>query len=170
MEEKLPIRKQNRLKNYDYSQSGAYFITICTKDRQNLFWKPGHTVTVGEDSILPHDKEVLSAYGKTAEEAILTLPVHYPCIQVLKYVVMPNHIYLVLYIPYEGGRIISSPTSILVAVGQMKRWVSKKIGIPVWQRSFHDHVIRDRADYDKIAEYIDKNPVTWQYDCFYNEK
>ena len=169
MEEKLPKRKQNRLKNYDYGQSGAYFVTICTKERKNLFWEENPPDTVGEDIILPQGGAKLSAYGKMADEAIGMLNAHYPLIEVLKYVIMPNHIHLILFIPYDSGRIISSPTSVLVAVGQMKRWVSKKAGIPIWQRSFHDHVIRDRADYDKIADYIDKNPLTWQYDCFYGE-
>jgi REP element-mobilizing transposase RayT len=65
---------------------------------------------------------------------------------------------------------ISSPTSILTAVGQMKRYVSKKIGATIWQRSFHDHIIRDKNDYEKIAKYICENPVKWQYDCFYTEE
>jgi hypothetical protein len=64
----------------------------------------------------------------------------------------------------------SSPTnkgSVLTAVGQMKRHVSKVIGKPIWQKSFHDHVIRDRQDYEQIAKYIYENPIRWQYDCFY---
>jgi REP element-mobilizing transposase RayT len=65
---------------------------------------------------------------------------------------------------------ISSPTSILTAVGQMKRCVSKKAGTAIWQRSFHDHVIRDKNDYEKIAKYIYENPIKWQYDCFYTEE
>ena len=70
----------------------------------------------------------------------------------------------------SGGRMISSPTnkgSVLTAVGQMKRHVSKAIGKPIWQKSFHDHVIRDRHDYEQIAKYIYENPIRWQYDCFY---
>ena len=65
---------------------------------------------------------------------------------------------------------ISSPTSIWTAVGQTKRYVSKKVGAAIWQRSFYDHVIRDNNDYEKIAKYIYENPVKWQYDCFYTEK
>ena len=65
---------------------------------------------------------------------------------------------------------LSSPTArgdIITAVGQMKRHVSKKVGFPIWQKSFHDHIIRNREDYEKIAKYIYENPIRWQYDCFY---
>lgn len=85
---------------------------------------------------------------------------------------MPNHVHLILFLPDTGGRMISSPTnkgSIVTAIGQMKRQVSKTIGTPIWQRSFHDHIIRNREDYEKIAKYIYENPIRWQYDCFYVE-
>ena len=47
--------------------------------------------------------------------------------------------------------------------------VSKETGMPIWQRSFHDHIIRDRRDYEEISQYIQKNPSTWRNDCFYTE-
>lgn len=166
----LPKRKQNRLKDYDYSSNGVYFITICTKDRKNIFWDKRQPDFVGEDSILPPEKVRLSTYGKIAEEAIKAIPEHYTHIELLQYVIMPNHIHVILFIPYDSGRILSSPTSILIAVGQMKRSISKKIGEAIWQKSFHDHVIRDHNDYEKIAKYINENPVRWQYDCFYSEE
>ena len=167
---KLPVRKRNRLKDYDYSSNGAYFITICTKDRKNIFWDKEQPDFVGEDIILPPDSIRLSPYGKIAEEAINTIPEHYPHIELLQYVVMPNHVHMILFIPYDSGRMISSPTSILTVVGQMKRTVSKKIGVKIWQRSFHDHIIRDKNDYEKIVKYIYENPIKWQYDCFYTEE
>ena len=72
-EKDLPKRKNNRLKNYDYSSSGAYFITICTKDRKILFWnKPqlDFASFVGEEGDLPPSNTYLSAYGKIAQQAI----------------------------------------------------------------------------------------------------
>ena len=78
-----------------------------------------------------------------------------------------------LPIPYDGGRLIASPTntaSISTVVGQMKRSVSKKIGVAILQRSFHDHIIRDRRDYEEISRYICENPARWQDDCFYTEE
>lgn len=92
------------------------------------------------------------------------------------YVIMPNHIHLLISILNEEGRGNPSPTTVVDAIAWLKYEITKEINIKrenkekIFQRSFHDHVIRDRADYDKIAKYIDKNPVTWQYDCFYNEK
>ena len=80
---KLPKRKPNRLSWYDYSAPGAYFITICTKNRQNMFWED-----VGASIARPQ----LSGWGKIAETAILKIPQHYPAISVDHYAVMPNHI------------------------------------------------------------------------------
>ena len=166
MENNLPKRKRNRLENYDYSSSGAYFITVCTKDRKNIFWEKSSTVCVGEDIILPPE---LSFYGKITESAIKSIPQYYPNIELLQYVVMPNHIHMILFLVYDSGRIISSPTPVSTVVGQMKRYVSKKIGKSIWQRSFHDHIIRDGKDYEKISKYIFENPKNWIYDCFYKD-
>ncbi len=168
IEKTLPIRKRNRLKNYDYSSCGAYFITVCTKDRKNIL-----STIVGEDSILPPDGVKLSPYGKIAETAIKDISGHYPHIELLQYVIMPNQIHLVLFITSVSGRLISSPTekraSIITAVGQMKRQVSKNIGVSIWQRSFHDHVIRNHDDYLEICKYICENPIRWRFDKLYNE-
>ncbi len=168
MRKELPQRKRNRLENYDYSTSGAYFLTICTKDKKCLFWKNNTANCVGEDTILQPDNIKLSVYGKIVENAILDIPNHYSEIRVMDYVVMPNHIHIVLFIPYDDGRIISSPT-VSTVVGQMKRAVTKQIGEKIWQRSFHDHVIRGKKDYEKIASYTRENPMKWQFDCFYKE-
>ena len=172
--EQLPERKRNRLQHYDYSSCGAYFITICTKDRKNIFWDMKQPNIVGEAISLPPSPK-LSSYGQIAEDAIQAIPKHYLRVEVDRYVIMPNHIHLILLIPYDGGRLIASPTddtkpTISTIVGQMKRYVSKEIGMSVWQRSFHDHVIRNRDDYDEICKYIYENPQKWKYDCFYTEE
>ena len=73
---------------------------------------------------------------------------------------------MILRISYEGGQMRSAPT-ISSVVGQTKRRISKQVGASVWQRSFHDHVIRGREDYLKIAKYIEQNPFIWELDCFY---
>ena len=170
----LPERKRNRLQHYDYSSCGAYFITICTKDRKNIFWDMKQPNIVGEAISLPPSPK-LSAYGQIAEDAIQAIPKHYLRVEVDRYVIMPNHIHLILLIPYDGGRLIASPTddtkpTISTIVGQMKRYVSKEIGMSVWQRSFHDHIIRDRQDYEEISKYIYENPARWREDCFYAEE
>ena len=101
----LPKRKPNRLKEYDYSSPGAYFITICTNDRRNLFWE-----NVGASIARPQDVR-LSEYGKIVDSAIRNIPVHYPAITVDSYTVMPNHIHLLLQINTdENGRAMLAPT------------------------------------------------------------
>lgn len=156
-----PRRIPNRLKSFDYSAPGAYFITICTDNRRNLFWE-----NVGA-SIARPQAVVLSETGKIVDSAIRGIPVHYPAVSVDRYVIMPNHIHLLLQIRTDSnGQRIPAPT-ISAVVQQMKGYVSKQIGHGIWQKLFHDHVIRSEADYQKIWEYIEHNPIRWKDDCFY---
>ena len=153
----LPKRKPNRLEDFDYASPGAYFITICTTNREKLFWS-----NVGADIIRPQDIQ-LSMIGRITEQAILQIPDHYGHISVDKYCIMPDHIHLILYIESEiDGRIISAPT-VSTVVGSMKRWVSRQIGRPVWQKSFYEHGIRNQRDYEEIWNYIENNPK--KYSC-----
>ena len=173
MDKELPKRKRNRLCYFDYSSGGIYFITICTQNRKNIFWTKKQPDFVGEDIILPSENINLSAYGKIVNNVINDIPNHYANVEILQYVIMPNHIHILLYLPYNDGRIISSPTinkPIFTIIGQMKREISKRIGIPIWQRSFHDHIVRNKTDYEKISKYIYENPIKWQYDCFYTDE
>ena len=157
----LPKRKPNRLPEYDYSTPGAYFITICTKDRKNLFWG-----NVGASIARPQDVQ-LSAFGKIVDHAIRQISIHYPAISVDHYVIMPNHIHLLLQIhTNENGRAMLAPTVSRV-VQQLKGSITKQIGSSVWQKLYHDHVIRGEQDFRKIWEYIDNNPMQWALDCFY---
>lgn len=157
----LPKRKPNRLKGFDYSQPNAYFITICTHNKNLLFWED-----VGA-SIARPEKPELSFYGSVVEEAIFNIPKVYPMVSVDNFVIMPNHIHLLLQIHSDSsGRAMLAPT-ISIVVQQMKGYVTKKIGKSVWQKLFHDHVIRDEKGYLKIWNYIEGNPSRWEEDCFY---
>ena len=78
---KLPERKINRLRNYDYSSCGAYFVTICTKDRKNIFWDKNQPNLVGEAISLPHNIK-LSVYGQITEDAIQAISEHYSHVEV----------------------------------------------------------------------------------------
>ena len=157
----LPNRKPNRLTEYDYSQPGAYFITICTHNKQMLFWE-----NVGA-SIARPEKPQLSFYGNVVQEAILNIPKIYPTISVDNYVVMPNHIHLLLQIHTDDrGRAMLAPT-ISKVVQQMKGYITKQLGVSVWQKLFHDHVVRGEKDYLEIWNYIEGNPSKWEEDCFY---
>lgn len=156
----IPKRKPNRLPNFDYSTPGAYFITICTKDRQNLFW-----LDVGASIARPQ----LTTWGKITADSICDIPKHYHAISVDHYVVMPNHIHLLLQINTDtDGRPMVAPT-ISRVIQQLKGIVTKQIGQPIWQKLYHDHVIRGEKDYLKIWEYIENNPLKWEEDCFYED-
>ncbi len=161
-EKALPNRKPNRLERYDYSSCGAYFITICTKDRRNYFWE-----NVGAIIDRPQDVR-LSICGEIVNEAINNIPSIYPVLLVENYIIMPNHIHLLLRIcADESGRPLVAPT-ISRVVKQLKGYISKRTGISLWQKSFHDHVIRNQNDYDEIYKYISENPIKWQQDVLYN--
>lgn len=104
----LPKRKPIRIENYDYSSPGAYFITVCSSNREEIFWNG-----VGADIIRPQDVP-LSAAGKIAEQGILQMAQHYENVAVDKYCVMPDHVHFILRIESDiGGRIISAPTVLL---------------------------------------------------------
>ena len=112
MEKELPKRKRLRLQNFDYSSSGAYFITICTKDRKMLF-APAPTIS---EIIQTFKRCSTVEYTKMAKDGILP--------------------------PFDKQ---------------------------IWQRSFYDHVIRNRDDYNEIYKYIYENPMKWQFDQLYAE-
>ena len=154
----LPARKPIRLKGYDYSQNGCYFITICVKDRRELFWSQ----PVGARIARPP----LSDMGETVRKAIENIPHIYKSITVEKYVIMPNHIHLILLISEDSGRAMRAPT-ISTVINQLKGHVTKQTGFSVWQKLFHDHIIRNEGDYLDIWKYIDENPARWHEDCFY---
>jgi len=196
----LPKRKPNRLQNYDYSQNGAYFITVCTKDRHEILG----TVVVGDAALgVPSEENPgvpyinpgvpsvkLSEYGEIVRTFIDNIPNTNPAVFVPKYVIMPNHIHLILMVEFgntdgvqgvltngmprvltNGTPRAASPTKALIpkVINGLKGLSSKKSGFSLWQRSFHDHIIRNEADYSRIAEYIENNPANWETDCFFGD-
>lgn len=161
-------RQPNRLKHYDYSQNGAYFITICTKDKQKIFWQ-------NSDNQNPVGATrgrlwKLSDYGIIVNDAIADIPNKYNNVFVDKYVIMPNHIHMIILIDNDmnGGRTLFAPT-ISRIIKQLKGYCTKQIGKPIWQKSFYDHIIRDPSDYQRIWQYIDTNPIKWELDEYYTE-
>ena len=165
-----PERRRNRLVNMQYDENGAYFITICTRDRQNLFWRAGTSFdepVSGEAPQPPH--EYLNAYGHAVQREIAKFADIYDgVVTVDNSVIMPNHIHLLLSIHAErlGGRRNAAPT-ISSVVNQFKGSVTKAVGFPCWQKSFHDHIIRNQQDFRKIWEYIDANPGKWTEDRYF---
>ena len=157
----LPIRKSNRLKDYDYSQTGCYFITICVKDGVHLFGQIVESAALG----IPHI--TLSKAGEMVKTHIENIN-HQNGVTLDQYVIMPNHVHLLIRIK-SGTPRAASPTkaAIPLIVNALKGLTSKQFGETIWQRSYHDRIVRDEEEYQRIWQYIDENPARWREDCFY---
>ena len=161
--EKYPKRKKIRLENFEYNTPGGYFITICTKNKMNYFWNKVGT------SIARPNKIPLNKSGRITDMAIKNIENIYKNITVDKYIIMPNHIHLLLQIHSDNdGRPMVVPT-IGRIIQQMKGCITKQIGKSIWQPRFFDHVIRGEQDYKEIWQYIDNNPIKWAEDEFYTK-
>ena len=161
----LPNRKPTRLKDYNYSQNGAYFVAIYTHNEEKFLCD----IVGGGAYDAP--KIILSELGKIVEKYILSTN-NIPELTVDKYVIMPNHIHLILFLQNQNGTSKAlSPTNNIIShsVSTFKRFVNRDVGQNIFQRSFHDHIIRGENDYLKIWNYIDTNPQKWKEDCFYTE-
>ena len=166
MENHLPQRKHPRLKHYDYSTAGAYYITICTHSRKCLL-----SHVVGDSCASA--KVQYSAYGKIAEEQLFQLEKRSPSLKIDQYIIMPNHIHAILLLEETAG-VRSRPaiTDIICAYKSLTTRECKKLH-PIdklFQTSFYEHVIRGREDYDEIAEYIANNPKQWELDKLYADE
>ena len=113
----------------------------------------------------------LSEIGAIVEKYILSTN-NINELTVDKYVIMPNHIHLILFLQNQNGTSRApSPTNNIIShsISTLKRFVNKDVGYNIFQRSFHDHIIRGEKDYLKIWNYIDTNPQKWEEDCFYTK-
>jgi len=165
MRRELSERKHPRLKRHDYSSDGAYFITFSVKDRHEMLGE-----VVGRDA--PGALWVeLSQYGTVIHEEIQKTRLHYANIEIDKFIVMPNHIHMIVLIRGvgDGAPRASRPTSAAIPnlVGVLKRKTNKIYGFKMWQTSYHDRVIRNEEEYQRIWRYIDQNPAKWEEDHYY---
>ena len=150
-------RKQLRLTGYDYSLPGAYFVTVCTKDRARILG----TIVGADDHIGPYTK--LTEIGKVVDAYTRTVP------GIDRYVIMPDHVHMILRISAEsildGPMWPSAPAkaSIDARIRSWKTLIAKQLKQSIWQRSYFDHVIRCEQDYLEIVKYIDENPAKWYY-------
>ena len=169
----LRQRKKQRLKGYDYNGSGLYFITVCTGKRAELLGKIAacQMDAAGRDD--PGAPLVqLSIYGKIVDKYICSISSAYPNAAVDQYVIMPNHIHLILReSKTESGAPGSSrPTQLIPRIiAALKRFSNQEAGFDLWQVSYYDHIIRSGADYQRIGEYIHNNPAKWREDCYYKD-
>ena len=163
MENVLPKRKHPRLAHYDYSTAGAYFITICTHNRKCLL-----SNIVGRE-LAPAEIQY-TAYGTIAQEQLLLLEKRYTTLKVDRYVIMPNHIHVILLLEETAG-VSTRPTitNIVCAYKSLTTRACKKVQ-PIdklFQTSFYEHVIRGNRDYEEIAEYISNHPNQGELDKLY---
>ena len=159
-------RKPNRIESYDYSQTGAYFITICTQDRKRILSK----ITVGT-GVLDCPRVQLLKHGEIADKYIRQLNSFYAHISVDRYVIMPDHIHILMSIqegqsgtpvPTSKIKIDNKNSSVSKFISTFKRFCNKEYGENIWQRSYYDHIIRNQQDYNEIWEYIENNPRKWE--------
>ena len=162
-------RKLPRLSGYDYSTPGAYFITICTHNKNCIL---GHIMSGDGGFELTVQ---YSPIGEIAKACLLEIERHYSNVKIDNWVIMPNHVHILFQITEQLN---STPLKYDIPniVGKYKAAVTRSAGNSfaysekIWQSSYHDHVIRNDQDYQKIWEYISGNPSKWLDDCFYCEE
>ena len=187
----LPERKNGRLINYNYSSAGAYFLTVCTHNHKPILSdiiinsNPTHIIMPNVGAI--HESPVcrpefiyecseirLKPYGKILDRLINEIHEKYG-VTVSDYVIMPNHFHLIVFIDEERA-IRESPLQkrslISKIIGYVKATASKQIHLispdmKIWQRNYHDHIIRSDEEYLMIADYIHTNPGRWEEDRFF---
>ena len=161
-------RRSIRLRGYDYSQAGAYFVTIVTRNRECLFGE------VVEDLMRLNDA------GRMVAQCWHELAAHFPHLELDEFVVMPNHVHGIITVgapfmaPYgpgaiNQGAINRAPTGLGEIVRSFKAVATRRIrqaGVLAfaWQRNYYEHIIRDEASLNRIREYIANNPLQWELD------
>jgi len=167
-------KKSIRLQNYDYAQNGLYFVTICTKNSQHLFGN------------ISHGKMRLNRAGEMVERIWSEIPQFYDGFVLHDFVVMPNHFHGIIEIVLThgqrtttGGLSLQKQLTIPEVIHRFKTLTTRKYidGVnndkwesfhkQLWQRSYHEHVIRSEQSYVKIVEYVQNNPLKWVDDCYY---
>jgi REP element-mobilizing transposase RayT len=163
-------RRSVRLKGYDYAGSGAYFVTICTQNHECLF---------GE---IRDGRMILNDAGRMVQSLWDELPRHFPNVELDTFVVMPNHVHGIIWIIDVGrGTACRAPTverfgqpvahSLPTIIRSFKSAVTKCVnaqrgtpGLPIWQRNYYEHIIRNDDELNRICEYIVNNPARWDND------
>jgi REP element-mobilizing transposase RayT len=154
-------RRSIRLKEFDYSSEGAYFVTICTQDKQCLFG----VVVDGDMRLVPGGMMVAGDWSE--------IPDHYPGVDIDEYVVMPNHLHGIILLTSDPvltlgdviGRFKSLTTTNYISGVRENGWSS--FAGRLWQRNYYEHIIRNEHDLVEIREYIARNPSKWMEDHEY---
>lgn len=150
----LQKRKLQRLKGYDYSTPNYYYVTICTYQKKCIFGKTEYI-------------------RKIVETELLNISKRFDRVKIDKYVIMPNHIHMIIVLGCDGVPERSRPFPTLSnIVGLFKSGVSKQIherypNLEIWQKSFYDTIIRNDEAYNEIVRYIEENPIKWENDEYF---
>ena len=149
MHKDLPTRKHPRLKGYDYSSNGAYFITLCVEGMRKML---GELIVGRDDLGAPYI--TLTNHGLIAQKYIEQIEMHYKGIFVDKYVIMPNHIHVIIWIErdnitsiYNSAPRSSRPTTAMIprVLTAFKKFANKEFGFNMWQESYHNHIYSQRG-------------------------
>jgi putative transposase len=154
----LPHRKQLRLRGYDYAFPGAYFVTICSAGKRPVFGS------------IRGERIILSPAGEIVRSEWIALPERFSRLVLDEFVIMPNHLHGVLAFVGHAGGASPSPTLFdvmgafksisTIKVNRLLRWRR----VPLWQRSYYEHIVRTAEDLRKIQRYILENPLMWSLD------
>jgi REP element-mobilizing transposase RayT len=187
-------RKSIRIKEYDYSKNGMYFITICTQNRKCILSEiigetSSNVVGAGlvparvsqnpemamSDIVGAHDcaqpKLILSHIGRITQKELINTEKINENITIDEYIIMPNHIHMIINIDEDKQGAQSCAPTKKKAIGNIirgiKSAISKQIGYSIWQRNYYEHIIRNEKELYKIIEYIQYNPINWTSDPNY---
>jgi len=162
-----PSRKRTRLKNWDYGTNGIYFLTICSEKRKSL-WEKIELLDIND--IFNPPKMLLNEYGKIVDKTIASINETYEHINIEKYVIMPNHIHLLVFVDIEDSfqKLSFINSAVPSVISTLKRLSNKVSGFNMFQRSYYDHIIRNQHDYETKWKYIDDNPAKWAEDEYFS--
>ncbi len=176
----MPRRRSIRLKHYDYSQAGGYFVTVCTRNRECLFGE------VADGTMRLND------CGRVVQHAWDELPARFPSVQTDAFIVMPNHIHGIIVVivgaqfiaPDQpgvtkpptpgnvGARFIAPAPALGKIIRTFKAVTTRRLraaGLAMfaWQRNYYEHIVRNEKDLEKIREYVVNNALRWVEDEYY---
>ena len=149
MRKKSAVRKKIRLEDYNYSNVGMYFITICTKNRYPILGK------INECDI------ELTKDGVISKKNLKNIEYVFNNISINEYIIMPNHIHMIIEIKEEQEEV-----SINKIIKKFKSSVSRELGYSIWQKSYYDHIIRNEKEFYDIKQYIQNNVINWKNDKY----
>lgn len=167
----IKTRTHPRLKDYDYSSAGAYFVTVCTRERRHILSTVENTAADPVGRPLAAAIVRSSKWGEIVQQELIALENRFSCLRVDKFVIMPNHVHAIFILDNDVAAASGRPTvpEIIRAWKSLSTRHCKLAGFngTLWQTSFYDHIIRDENDYLTRWNYIDENPARWVDDEYY---